>query len=300
MVNPVLAGILQRSSTLPLPTAVMTAPVLSTAVPSGVSSIPPVSNLTHPLKGSLIQDPLAPTSSSGLHNMMNTMTPQALAQVAVGKGIKHNLRAPIPAPIVPLPPPDAAAVPATSSTAVTTILPSSSVPTTNVANVAMLPSKAPPQPQPNAAKGELLFLPDTQISHSIQESLSQLTNNFKNSLNELREQGDNSNSGGESEQDATRSMSPGGVGLFMLSRNSSLVDLAMLDVQNEDDDDDGAGDNDNNRYLMPFVDFPHQDLIPSDQQQEQQSASFSQPHTSSQQQQQQQNMSASQCHRASS
>jgi hypothetical protein len=267
MVNPVLAGILQRTtSTLPMPTAVV-APILSNA--SSLSS----STNNNPIKKLSIHDPLA---AAGLDHA-SLVTPQALAQAAVGRGIKHGLRAPLPPPLIPQA--------GTATSGKTTLLSARPSPrATTLANAMSMPAQPPPpqpqkqqqqQQQNNKSKGEVLFLPDAHMTHNIQESLSQLTNNFRNSLNELREQQGGDVNSGDSEQDGgPRSISPGGVGLFMLSRNSSLVDLAMLDVETDDNnnnnDDDGAGSNEDNGFLMPFVDFPHQEMIPTDQQQQSQ------------------------------
>ena len=72
----------------------------------------------------------------------------------------------------------------------------------------------------------------------MQSSLSELSNNFKNSLRD---------DGPQDEQ-----------GFGMLSRDSSLVDLAMLDTVEPTPVSEFKETSDPN--FMSFVDFPHQEF----------------------------------------
>ena len=74
------------------------------------------------------------------------------------------------------------------------------------------------------------FQEPDQLGMDMQSSLSELSNNFKNSLRD------------------------GQQGFGMLSRDSSLVDLAMLDSVEPTPVSEMKGTSD---HFMPFVDFPH-------------------------------------------
>lgn len=75
------------------------------------------------------------------------------------------------------------------------------------------------------------FQEPDQLGMDMQSSLSELSNNFKNSLRD------------------------GQQGFGMLSRDSSLVDLAMLDSVEPTPVSEMKGTSD--QHFMPFVDFPH-------------------------------------------
>lgn len=93
----------------------------------------------------------------------------------------------------------------------------------------------------------------------IQDSLSELTNNYRNSLQnavitaeETKDQGD--------ESDPSFTM------YHFLRRDSSLVDLAML-VSNVEPENMGSIEptpvNEMRNSTISFVDFPHEDFDPS-------------------------------------
>jgi hypothetical protein len=75
------------------------------------------------------------------------------------------------------------------------------------------------------------FQEPDQLGMDMQSSLSELSTNFKNSLRD------------------------GQQGFGMLSRDSSLVDLAMLDSVEPTPVSEMKGTSD--QHFMPFVDFPH-------------------------------------------
>lgn len=193
-VNPVLAGILQRSSSGP-------------DMSKSAAKMPKLASgkgIKHQLNGYL-KAPVAGAPANGSHI--------ALAQRAVGKGIRHRF---------------------SSTVALPTPQPSTKDATEGVVATAALASAAPP----------FTFQDPHQLGMDIQNSLSELSNNFKNSLKEAPA--------------AVEAVCASPQGFGMLSRNSSLVDLAMLhpveptpvsELQNTCDP-----------VFMSFVDFPHSDL----------------------------------------
>jgi hypothetical protein len=190
-VNSVLAGILQRSSSGPDMSKSSKMPKLASG-----------KGIKHQLNGYL-KAPIAGAPANGSHI--------ALAQRAVGKGIRHGF-----------------------STTGAPPQPNTKDAKEGAAATEALASAAPP----------FTFQDPHQLGMDIQNSLSELSNNFKNSLKQAPV--------------TESSVSPSPYG--MLSRNSSLVDLAMLDpleptpVSELQDTCDPV--------LMSFVDFPQIDLDP--------------------------------------
>lgn len=164
-VNPVLAGILQRNKA-------SFAPLVTSHKPP--SSIP---------------------APSGSH--------QALAQAAVGRGVRHGYSA---------------------------------------ANVSS--AKRPESTTSSTAAA-------SNVNFETNDSLSQLAYNYRNSLNDLSEN--------KLLDDSNVDSSQYNEGYSFLSRNSSLVDLAMIpsvDDGNEDPQDFG----------LSFVDFPNPEVLPGNNQ----------------------------------
>jgi len=204
VINPVLAGILQRSNS-------EHEIQRSKAVAKRASG----KGIKHRLNGFLKH----PQETNVTNVPMNTTadcTHVALAQTAVGKGIKHSFMTTTQAPII--------------KEAGTT---ADVLGTTNQ-------SQQQTTIEPNST---FTFKDPHQLGMDIQSSLSELTNNFQNSLKDGRNN-DNEQSG-----------------LGMLSRNSSLVDLAMLHPVEPTPVSEMQGKID--PALMTFVDFPSQDFIPS-------------------------------------
>jgi hypothetical protein len=95
---------------------------------------------------------------------------------------------------------------------------------------------------------------------SANDSLSQLTSNYRNSLNDMSAQSlENDDETMPTPLDQMRDPNAAGFGGFLLSRNSSLVDLAM--IPNVDDPDDQQTDF--RSFGMNFVDFPNPEVYPT-------------------------------------
>lgn len=168
-VNPVLANILHRETSVP---------------DSKLVKFPKISSgkgIKHQLNGYLKK----PAPASGSH--------QALAQTAVGKGIRHSYSA-----------------------------------------TGSISSK-----ESSTSTSSFTFKDPHQLGMDVQSSLSELSNNYQNSLKDTK---------------ASES------GLGMLSRNSSLVDLAMLDPIEPTPVSELKQTSDPN--LMHFIDFPQPTLDP--------------------------------------
>lgn len=183
-VNPVLAGILHRTSSAPLGKGPKTG---STPAPSAQLAV-----------GKGIKHGFVKT----IQGMPSSSSHQELARTAVGKGVRHGYSVP---------------------SSVTAALPP-----------------------------EAIIFPPLQIP-DIQDSLSELHNNYRNSLhNETKDQSD--------EIDPSFNI------YHFLRRDSSLVDLAML-VPNEELENMGSVEptpvNEMRNSTATFVDFPHQDFDPS-------------------------------------
>lgn len=173
------------------------------------------------LKGPSVTPVAAPSNGSHL----------ALAQRAVGKGIRHSFSCgPQPPQQHQQPQPPQQQQPSTKET----------IKQEPVAAAAAGLDATTPQ---------FTFQDPHQLGMDIQNSLSELSNNFKNSLKDVPAPVATA----EEDEAASR-------GFGMLSRNSSLVDLAMLhpveptpvsELQHTYDP-----------VLMSFVDFPHNDLDP--------------------------------------
>eukprot|EP00547_Thalassionema_nitzschioides_P004285 CAMPEP_0194221786 /NCGR_PEP_ID=MMETSP0156-20130528/31341_1 /TAXON_ID=33649 /ORGANISM="Thalassionema nitzschioides, Strain L26-B" /LENGTH=429 /DNA_ID=CAMNT_0038952313 /DNA_START=199 /DNA_END=1488 /DNA_ORIENTATION=+ len=184
-VNPVLAGILHRSSTSEH----------DIKKSKAVAKLATGRGIKHQLNGYLKhQKPIPPAVDAVQSSHV------ALARTAVGKGVKHNY---IGASQVSL----------------------------------SKGSESSTFNQRNVEKPQFTFQDPYQLGMDVQSSLSELTNNFQNSL--LDQEGE---SGG------------------MLSRNSSLVDLAMLHPVEPTSvsEMEARGEPD----FMTFVDFPSQDMKP--------------------------------------
>lgn len=192
-VNAVLAGILQRSSSGP--------DMKNPKMPKLASGKGIKHQLNGYLKGPVALATAAPAPSNGSHI--------ALAQRAVGKGIRHNF---------------------------------SCGPQQAITPVVKQPA-APVIAAPDPTTPPFTFQDPYQLGMDIQNNLSELSNNFKNSLKD---------------DAAPEAEEPGGFG--MLSRNSSLVDLAMLDMVEPTPVSELISTCD--PVLMSFVDFPHNDLEP--------------------------------------
>lgn len=186
-VNPVLAGILHRSSTNEH----------DIKKSKAVAKLATGKGIKHQLNGYFKHQRQMPSSADIVGS-----SHVALARTAVGKGIKHNYKS------------------------------GSQVSFSKESEDSTFNQKSTEKPQ-------FTFQDPHQLGMDVQSSLSELTNNFQNSL--LAQQGD-----------------PEGQSGGMLSRNSSLVDLAMLhpveptpvsemEAKSEPD-------------FLTFVDFPSQDM----------------------------------------
>lgn len=199
VVNPVLAGILHRSNN-----------ENDIKKSKSVEKLPTGKGIKHQLNGFLKHPSQSNVSSSDSNHA-------ALAQTAVGKGIKHGYM---------------------TATQAQTIKDASS--THNVSGGSnQCQQVASMEPTPT-----FTFKDPYQLGMDVQSSLSELTNNFQNSLKDGRNNDNNEP-----------------LGLGMLSRNSSLVDLAMLtpveptpvsELQTKCEP-----------TFMTFIDFPSQELNPS-------------------------------------
>jgi hypothetical protein len=96
---------------------------------------------------------------------------------------------------------------------------------------------------------------------SANDSLSQLTSNYRNSLNDMSAQSlDDETETMPTPLDQMRDPNAAGAfGGFLLSRNSSLVDLAMIPNVDETDDQQ----TDFQSFGMNFVDFPNPEVYPT-------------------------------------
>jgi hypothetical protein len=116
-------------------------------------------------------------------------------------------------------------------------------------------------PQGNLAAAPAPFeFPDQMPSAN--DSLSQLTSNYRNSLNDMSAQSldEPDDETMPTPLDQMRDPNASGpFGGFQLSRNSSLVDLAM--IPNVDDADDQQTDF--RSFGMNFVDFPNPEVYPT-------------------------------------
>jgi len=195
-VNPVLAGILQRSSS-------STSVAKRRAVnPVTTAKIAVGKGVKHQLNGYLRNIASTPGILDTKSNSHIT-----LAQTAVGKGVRHGFSAQTHASAV------------SDST------------TTNSVSSALTSSNS-----------NVSFSDVNQFD--LQNSLSELTNNYKNSLN-------SETSEANSIQSTSAQVNGVPVTLGMLSRESSLIDLAMLDP---------TPVSELARSTMPFIDFPNGDL----------------------------------------
>mmetsp|Transcript_16457 Transcript_16457/g.27889 ORF Transcript_16457/g.27889 Transcript_16457/m.27889 type:complete len:509 (-) Transcript_16457:60-1586(-) len=207
-VNPVLAGILQRSAV---------AADTKRTRPSGglvATRIPIGKGVRHELGGALLKPATKPVMSVNRSHL-------ALAQSAVGKGVRHSFASPPPAHSA-----QATIAPLEASNAVKET-------STGGATSALA-----------ASTPDFTFKEPHQLGMDIQSSLSELSNNFRNSLNEARSDPPTS--------DVARTSFYG-----MLSRDSSLVDLAMIPPVESVGPELGQGqDQVANQQAMTFVDFP--------------------------------------------
>lgn len=186
-VNPVLAGILHRSSTNDD----------DLEKSKAVAKLATGKGIKHHLNGYLKHQKLMPVAADVVGS-----SHAALAQTAVGKGIKHSYM---------------------SGAQESFSKESSSL------------------NQKSAVKPQFTFQDPHQLGMDVQSSLSELTSNFQNSLLNQHEEQNNQTGG-------------------MLSRNSSLVDLAMLHpVEPTPVSELKVNDPD----FMTFVDFPSQDMKPA-------------------------------------
>eukprot|EP00542_Grammatophora_oceanica_P021822 CAMPEP_0194027366 /NCGR_PEP_ID=MMETSP0009_2-20130614/1523_1 /TAXON_ID=210454 /ORGANISM="Grammatophora oceanica, Strain CCMP 410" /LENGTH=498 /DNA_ID=CAMNT_0038666411 /DNA_START=307 /DNA_END=1803 /DNA_ORIENTATION=+ len=195
-VNPVLAGILQKTATTASSSNKRAQPVTSAKLAIG-------KGVKHQLNGFLKGNTAEKGSSQA-----------ALAKSAVGRGVRHGYSIP--------PVSGAPVAPATAAVAA------------------------------GSASPQFTFKDPHQLGMDIQTSLSELSNNFKNSL-----------------KDAEQSTGEPYVG--MLKRDDSLVDLAMIppvemellapqpiqSIANSVAETPATS-----MDMMPFVDFPHEDLFP--------------------------------------
>ena len=154
--------------------------------------------------------PIQPSSTETPTPHGNTQ--HAIAQAAVGRGIRHSIGYAA-----------APAVAAAASAAATTA--------------------PPPAPEQNSTK----FLIPTRV----EDSLSQLASNYQNSLVDMPSFPDQA--GSTSQPSYAHDPFPS-----LLSRNSSLVDLAMIPTLEE-----GEGDAVPSVPGMNFVDFPQPEVDPS-------------------------------------
>jgi hypothetical protein len=152
---------------------------------------------------------------------------QALARTAVGRGIRHGYSL----------------------------------------NAASHPGSQPGRPAQNtsaplgnaaaASSGAQLEFPDQMPSAN--DSLSQLTSNYQNSLNDMSAQSLDDETMPTPLDQMRDPNASGAFGGFLLSRNSSLVDLAMIPNVDETDDQQ----TDFRSFGMNFVDFPNPEVYPT-------------------------------------
>jgi hypothetical protein len=154
---------------------------------------------------------------------------QALARTAVGRGIRHGYS-----------------------------LTAGSHPGSQPARLAQNASAPQGNVNAAAARGATPFdFPDHMPSAN--DSLSQLTSNYRNSLNESMSTQSLDDETMPTPLDQMRDPSASGAFGGFLSRNSSLVDLAM--IPNVDDTDDQQTDF--RSFGMNFVDFPNPEVYPT-------------------------------------
>eukprot|EP00546_Thalassionema_frauenfeldii_P015072 CAMPEP_0178914264 /NCGR_PEP_ID=MMETSP0786-20121207/11327_1 /TAXON_ID=186022 /ORGANISM="Thalassionema frauenfeldii, Strain CCMP 1798" /LENGTH=334 /DNA_ID=CAMNT_0020587149 /DNA_START=507 /DNA_END=1511 /DNA_ORIENTATION=- len=186
-VNPVLAGILHRSSNKDD----------DLEKSKAVAKLATGKGIKHHLNGYLKNQKMMPVAAEVVGS-----SHAALAQTAVGKGIKHSYMG---------------------------------------GSQESLSKESSTSNQQIAVKPQFTFKDPHQLGMDVQSSLSELTSNFQNSLLNQHEEQNNQTGG-------------------MLSRNSSLVDLAMLHpVEPTPVSELKVNDPD----FMTFVDFPSQDMKPS-------------------------------------
>ena len=207
-VNPVLAGILQRSSAASMEKQGKAPPASATSAKLAVGK-----GVRHHLNGYLQQSAAKASSSR---------SQQELAQSAVGKGVRHGLAVPV----------SEAAGSATEA----------------LASASMI---FPDPPQ--------LGFPD------LQDSLSELTNNFRNSLQGAESLANHPGEPADETTDQANELDPAFQMYNFLSRDSSLVDLAMLmpmtnaDATEQQPDQTSVEPTSLSEMadtMMPFVDFP--------------------------------------------
>lgn len=167
---------------------------------------------------------VAPRKPVASQLRQTTGSQQALARTAVGRGIRHGYS-----------------------------LNTGSHPGSQPARLPQTASA--PQGNMSAAGAQFDF-PD-QMS-SANDSLSQLTSNYRNSLNDMSNQSLDDETMPTPLDQMRDPNASGGFGGF-LSRNSSLVDLAM--IPNVDDPDDQQTDF--RSFGMNFVDFPNPEIYPT-------------------------------------
>jgi hypothetical protein len=152
---------------------------------------------------------------------------QALARTAVGRGIRHGYS-----------------------------LNAGSHPANQPSRLAQ--NTSAPQGNATAAPGGAPFeFPDQMPSAN--DSLSQLTSNYRNSLNDMSAQSLDDETMPTPLDQMRDSNASGAFGGFLLSRNSSLVDLAMIPNVDEADDQQ----TDFRSFGMNFVDFPNPEVYPT-------------------------------------
>lgn len=201
-VNPVLAGILQRST-------------LAETGPTAPAQVPPTN----------VQQ----------QGMAKTSPHHAVAQAAVGRGIRHTVGRVFQI-VRPL-----CASASQSSSSLVTSLPSAELLGLEATSDQKVPSASESNP------------------------LSQLTTNFKNSLNDMESTDAGNQSASQTKDESFDNMLfPGG----FLKRDDSLVDLAMIaPVENSENQDgwDQSGKQycqENEDVGFSFIDFPNPDIFP--------------------------------------
>jgi hypothetical protein len=178
------------------------------------------------------------STSSANSNLPSSGSHKVLAQTAVGRGIRHSF--------------------------VASALPGASQQASSSASL-LLPAKRDPDGEVKYTQMSALEqqLQDITSAHMSEETLSQLAETYHSSLNDLEDQV----FAMEAEptpldQMQTSNDNSDGSGIYMgfLSRNSSLVDLAM--IPGLDDNLPPAQESDGDNCGLTFIDFPSADMYP--------------------------------------
>jgi hypothetical protein len=220
---------------------------MSTATTSGSSKygmsnnrvISPSSSQITPINNPLVPDP------------MTSLDPLSIAKSAVGKGVTHQYHSSLP--------PQTTSAPSNTNTNTTS--------STNNANNGVSISNSLINGIPTDSSNRFTFLDPSQLGMGIESCLSELQNNFRNSLNEANKSGNDMNGNNGNDQSANSLQV-----LNSMQRESSLVDLAIipslssiLPPSTTQSTNNIASNNKSleSEYGMTFIDFPTGGIDPS-------------------------------------